>query len=151
MATRAIVPRADGEGSLGTTTKKWGGIYVNTAKTNTIYAANLIIGVSGGIDFRIDNAAGIVGHIDPNNYTGTAAKATADGDGNEISATYAKRAELEPLVSRAEVHMLERNKAYKVGDIAYSPNLPSYMYLECVTAGTTSAKEPDFSEVTTGG
>jgi hypothetical protein len=41
--------------------------------------------------------------------------------------------------------MLKRNKAYSVGDIAYSPNLPSWAYLECTTAGTTGATEPDFS------
>lgn len=44
---------------------------------------------------------------------------------------------------------LQRNKTYSVGDIAYSPNLPSWAYLECTTAGTTGATEPDFSTVTT--
>lgn len=47
--------------------------------------------------------------------------------------------------------VLMRNKAYAVGDIAYSRNLPSYLRLECVTAGTTGATEPDFSSVSTGG
>ena len=47
--------------------------------------------------------------------------------------------------------MLQRNKAYAVGDIAYSPNLKSYEYLECITAGTTGDTEPDFSESQTGG
>lgn len=49
------------------------------------------------------------------------------------------------------LNILQRNKEYKVGDIAYSPNLPSWGYLECVTAGTTGDTEPDFSGVTTGG
>lgn len=44
---------------------------------------------------------------------------------------------------------LQRNKTYSVGDIAYSPNLPSWAYLECTTAGTTGATEPAFSTVTT--
>lgn len=43
----------------------------------------------------------------------------------------------------AGLNILARNKAYAVGDIAYSPNLPSYLYLECTTAGTTGATEPD--------
>lgn len=43
------------------------------------------------------------------------------------------------------LNILARNKAYAVGDIAYSPNLPSYLYLECTTAGTTGATEPDMS------
>lgn len=43
------------------------------------------------------------------------------------------------------LNILTRNKAYAVGDIAYSPNLPSYLYLECTTAGTTGEEEPDMS------
>ena len=44
-----------------------------------------------------------------------------------------------------DFNMLKRNKAYSAGDIAYSPNLPSWAYLECTTAGTTGDMEPDFS------
>ena len=51
----------------------------------------------------------------------------------------------------AGLNILQRNKAYAVGDIAYSASLPSYNYLECITAGTTGAEEPDFSEVKTRG
>ena len=46
------------------------------------------------------------------------------------------------------LNILCRNKEYAVGDIAYSPNLPSWAYLECITAGTTGDTEPTF---TTGG
>lgn len=45
----------------------------------------------------------------------------------------------------AGLNILSRNKAYAVGDIAYSPNLPSYLYLECTNAGTTGATEPNMS------
>lgn len=48
-------------------------------------------------------------------------------------------------------NQLQRNKKYKVGDIAYSPLLPSWAYLECITAGTTGDKEPDFSSVSSTG
>ena len=51
----------------------------------------------------------------------------------------------------AGLNMLARNKTYAVGDIAYSPNLPSYLYLECITAGTTGATEPDMSTIKSGG
>lgn len=47
----------------------------------------------------------------------------------------------------AGLNILARNKQYNVGDIAYSPNLPSYLYLECVSAGTTGDTEPDFSNI----
>lgn len=50
-----------------------------------------------------------------------------------------------------DFNMLKRNKTYSVGDIAYSPSLPSWAYLECTTAGTTGASEPDFSSVSTSG
>lgn len=46
---------------------------------------------------------------------------------------------------------LARNKAYAVGDIAYSNGLPSWARLECVTAGTTGDTEPDFGTASTGG
>lgn len=47
----------------------------------------------------------------------------------------------------AGLNILARNKEYQVGDIAYSPDLPSWAYLECVVAGTTGATAPDFSGV----
>lgn len=42
---------------------------------------------------------------------------------------------------------LERNKAYSVGDIIYSINLPSYLYMECTTAGTTATSELNWDNV----
>ena len=56
----------------------------------------------------------------------------------------------ESTTFNAGLNILARNKAYSVGDIAYSPNLPSYLYLECTTAGTTGATEPDMSTVSGG-
>lgn len=59
-------------------------------------------------------------------------------------------AEIDSKIAMAN-HYLKRNTAYSIGDIAYSPNLPSWAYLECTTAGTTGASEPDFSSVKSGG
>ncbi|WP_301860454.1 hypothetical protein [uncultured Megasphaera sp.] len=55
------------------------------------------------------------------------------------------------FAKQLQCHFLQRNKAYAVGDIAYSPNLPSWAYLECKTAGTTGTSEPDFTDVSTTG
>ena len=41
-----------------------------------------------------------------------------------------------------DFNMLKRNKAYSIGDIAYSSYLPSWARLECVTAGTTASTVP---------
>lgn len=57
----------------------------------------------------------------------------------------------ESTTFNAGLNILARNKSYAVGDIAYSPSLPSYLYLECTTAGTTGATEPDMSTVSGGG
>lgn len=84
MATRNIVPRADGEGCIGTESKKWKNVNAKTLTTNGITT-------------------------------------------------------------------LQRNKAYEIGDIAYSANLPSWAYLECITAGTTGDEDPDFSNVSSAG
>lgn len=46
-----------------------------------------------------------------------------------------------------DFNMLKRNKAYSIGDIAYSSYLPSWARLECVTAGTTADTVP--SSITT--
>lgn len=50
----------------------------------------------------------------------------------------------------AGINILTRNKTYAVGDIAYSPNLPSYLYLECTKTGTTGTTEPDMSTLLSG-
>lgn len=44
---------------------------------------------------------------------------------------------------------LSRNKTYSVGDICFHDFLPTYAYLECITAGTTAENEPVFTEVST--
>ena len=39
------------------------------------------------------------------------------------------------------LNLREANTAYKVGDIVYDDNIPSYMRLRCVTAGISSDSE----------
>lgn len=51
-----------------------------------------------------------------------------------------------------DFNMLKRNKAYSIGDIAYSSYLPSWARLECVTAGTTADTVPSsMTTVSSGG
>lgn len=50
MATRNIVPRADGEGSLGTNLKKWGAVYADDiAVTNGVTASTFTGDVTGDV------------------------------------------------------------------------------------------------------
>lgn len=51
-----------------------------------------------------------------------------------------------------DFNMLKRNKAYSIGDIAYSSYLPSWARLECVTAGITADTVPSsLTTVSSGG
>lgn len=45
--------------------------------------------------------------------------------------------------ANASLNLLQRSRAYQVGDIAYSKHLPSWARLECVKAGATGAELPD--------
>ena len=45
----------------------------------------------------------------------------------------------------------QNNTLYHTRDIAFSASLPSSLVLQCTTAGTTAATEPDFSGATEGG
>lgn len=85
----------------------------------------------------------------------TAAKASETNAASSASAAAqsaenAKTWDPTQYVTKAAANQLLRNKAYAVGDIAYSHNLPSYLYLECTTAGTTGATEPDMSTLSGG-
>lgn len=66
------------------------------------------------------------------------------------SAENAKTWDPTQYVTKAVANQLLRSKAYAVGDIAYSPNLPSYLYLECTKAGITGVTEPDMSTISGG-
>ncbi len=47
-------------------------------------------------------------------------------------------------------HLRLASHEYTLGQTCFSKNMPSTMYLECVTAGVTQAVEPDFSSATIG-
>ena len=76
-----------------------------------------------------------------------ASEAATSATNAAVSATSAAGAaeEAQGLISKAEYGFLQRNTAYKVGDIAYTTQLPAGYYLECVTAGTTGNTEPSIS------
>lgn len=78
-----------------------------------------------------------------NNSVRDAANHAADASTSASNAAGAAE-EAQGLISKAEYGFLQRNTAYKVGDIAYTTQLPAGYYLECVTAGTTGNTEPTF-------
>ncbi len=48
------------------------------------------------------------------------------------------------------LHLLQRNKSYIVNDIAHNANLPSWLCLRCIQAGTTGDTVPTLTDVTEG-
>ena len=67
-----------------------------------------------------------------------------DTDGSTESIT------INNVQTALSLNTLKRNTEYKIGDIAYSVNLPSWAVLECTTVGTSASIEPSFSSVQVG-
>lgn len=85
------------------------------------------------------NAADVTAVIDPSGLVTT--KVMTEALNKHNTAPDAHR-DIRQLVENASINIIQRNKTYAVGDIAYSKNLPSWARLECVKAGTTAAEEP---------
>ena len=71
----------------------------------------------------------------------TAVKAVADAEGNDIAATYATKKEA------GVPYQIQRNTAYKVGDVLTSPSLPPGCVIVVTQAGTTGSTEPDWTTI----
>lgn len=67
--------------------------------------------------------------------------------------TWQKQADtkMQWLYSNTANWLRKNNTAYELGDIAFSPSLPSAMFLKCIEAGTTGATEPDYTGAEVGG
>jgi len=118
------------------------GAYVLTRSTPyTVGTIAFCPALAGGM-FLECTTAGTTGTTEPTAAISAAIDGTWIADGTVIWTAHS---------INSAYNMLTRNRAYAVGDIAYSRTLPSYLRLECVTAGTTAATEPDFSGIISGG
>mgnify|MGYP000857916002 FL=1 len=64
---------------------------------------------------------------------------------NALSTNYVPQEQANEMrkdIANAGIAILQRSRAYQVGDIAYHNALPSWARLECVRAGTTAATLP---------
>jgi hypothetical protein len=48
------------------------------------------------------------------------------------------------------INMCKRSTAYAVGDVAFTPSVPTWVRLDCTQAGTTAINEPVWGAVTEG-
>lgn len=101
------------------------------------------------------------------NASASASSASTSVDNAKISETNAKAAETNAAKSAKEAadsakaaaahdpseliakahHYIQRNTAYKVGDVLTSPNLPYGTIIVVTQAGTTGADEPDWTTI----
>lgn len=122
MAGKNLCPYTDGGDNLGKKGKAWGNTH-----THNLY----VTGEAEVQTLTVGSTATIPGYVKD-----------VTKNGNTITVT---KGSGESTTFNAGLNILARNKSYSVGDIAYSPNLPSCLYLECTTAGTTGATEPNMS------
>ena len=123
---------------------------------NTEFVQNTVSGLVGAAPETLDtlNELAVALGNDPNFATTIAnqiGKKANQSDLETVSTKVDKKANKEDLESTASfVNRLQRNKAYKIGDIVYSSKLPSWAHLECTQAGTTAATEPNLSTISGG-
>lgn len=117
MTTRAIVPNGDGEGSLGTSTAKWGAVYSSDP-------------ASGENSGQVPTTAWVQ-------------KLLADALAKQKTA-YEQA--ISTAVSDAHSY-IRRNTKYAVGDVLTSPSLPPGCVIVVTQAGTTGSTEPDWTTI----
>ncbi len=123
---------------------------------NTEFVQNAVSGLVGAAPETLDTLNELATALgnDPNFATTVSnqiGKKANQSDLAAVSTKVDKKADRTDIESTASfTNRLQRNKAYKVGDIVYSSKLPSWAYLECTQAGTTAATEPNLSTVSGG-
>lgn len=81
------------------------------------------------------------------NYITSANLSAHNEDSNAHSGKFSSlTTQIQALQQNVSTFMLpvKRNTTYAVGDCASATGLPSWAYLECITAGTTAETEPSF-------
>lgn len=102
----------------------------NPVQNNVIYNALLnkvgtdiftgftLMGATAPITWR--QGSQVVGSLTASNYTGTALRATQDGDGNTITETYTKKADFDKTISQLSVAFQEKVDRSDLADVATS-------------------------------
>ena len=126
MSTRNVTPRANEEGEIGVVGKVWKALRAKIIEATSKMTAPTVEATS--------------------KMTAPTVEAS-DKSKNVATTEFVKNRE-NMVVSP---FLLQRNTAYKIGDMVKVPKLGEQYVLECTQAGTTAATEPDLSTVTGGG
>ena len=159
--TRVSGTLANNELEAGYSFKEWG-IFADDpdSEKDILYAISIdsapdyippkgSVGISQKLSARIviSNAASITILVDMNAMATMKDLTTSINNHNTASDAHADiRNKIQTVQQNASLFMLpvKRNTTYAVGDCASATGLPSWAYLECITAGTTAETEPSF-------
>ena len=83
-----------------------------------IFSGFALMGATAPITWR--QGSQVVGSLTASNYTGTALRATQDGDGNTITETYTKKADFDKTISQLGVAFQEKVDRSDLADVATS-------------------------------
>jgi len=125
MSTRNVTPRANEEGEVGVVGKVWKALRAKIIEATSKMTAPTVEATS--------------------KMTAPTVEAS-DKSKNVATTEFVKNRE-NMVVSP---FLLQRNTAYKIGDMVKVPKLGEQYVLECTQAGTTAATEPNLSTVTRG-
>lgn len=149
MATRNIVPRGNGEASLGTSAKHWGGLWVDEINEGADLGNNASLKYRqpstayalGAVAYHADLPGGMyLEAIAGGTSTTTDITISTTTEGTTVTdgtVTWAIR----KINAKSLTNLRQPSTVYVAGDIAYSPLLASWQRLEAVTGGTTASTD----------
>ena len=119
----------------------------STPIDSQVVDARLVIGNAENVTVMVtDDAFALARDFLAHEIAGDAHENRFNAHNTSTSAHTDIRKKIQTVQQNASLFMLpvKRNTTYAVGDCASATGLPSWAYLECITAGTTAETEPSF-------
>ena len=136
MSTRNVTPRANEEGEVGVVGKVWKALRAKIIEATSKMTAPTVEATSKMTAPTVEATSKM-----------TAPTVEASDKSKNVATTEFVKNRENMVVSP---FLLQRNTAYKIGDMVKVPKLGEQYVLECTQAGTTAATEPNLSTVTRG-
>ena len=137
MSTRNMTPRANEEGEVGVVGKVWKALRAKIIEATSKMTAPTVEATSKMTAPTVEATSKM-----------TAPTVEASDKSKNVATTEFVKNRENMVVSP---FLLQRNTAYKIGDMVKVPKLGEQYVLECTQAGTTAATEPNLSTITGGG
>ena len=136
MSTRNMTPRANEEGEIGVVGKVWKALRAKIIEATSKMTAPTVEATSKMTAPTVEATSKI-----------TAPTVEAGDKSKNVATTEFVKNREDMVVSP---FLLQRNTAYKIGDMVKVPKLGERYVLECTQAGTTGNTEPNLSTISGG-